>query len=317
VSGDLATVKQMLGEGIDPNRRDYVGRAPLHVAILCRQRDITKLLIDADARMTARLVDGRTSLHLAAQLGEVEIIQMLLQRSEKNAQEAEANGSDSSSDAMDTDTESLPESNPDTDLDRPSSEDDWSSEGSDERPVKVSRKEAALPLDDTAGALPEDSEEEPDVFDINLPDWDLAFTPLGHAVAAGSLDAVNVLLTAGADPSVHTKAKHYSAEDLHPLTLTLAVEDPDNASRVAARLIMAGAKSSNADSSLLSTFHRILRAPDCLDLLLTILRCDHSAKVAMEYPFVIGNTMAVFPAVSVVDLSEWGKLAGEPLSFLS
>lgn len=52
--------------------------------------EIVRALIDHDARLVARLADGRTALHLAATRGDVEIVRMIMQRSEKNeAEEAE------------------------------------------------------------------------------------------------------------------------------------------------------------------------------------------------------------------------------------
>jgi len=66
---DTVTTTQMIQDGEDVNRRDHVGRTPLHVAILSNSVECANALIDAGARMTARLVGGRTSLHLAAQMG--------------------------------------------------------------------------------------------------------------------------------------------------------------------------------------------------------------------------------------------------------
>jgi hypothetical protein len=54
-SGDRDMVLQMLRDGTDPNRRDHVGRAPLHVAILCQAETIACDLIDSGSRLTARV----------------------------------------------------------------------------------------------------------------------------------------------------------------------------------------------------------------------------------------------------------------------
>ena len=67
VANERDVVKQLLGSGeIDINRRDHVGRTALQVAALRRAEDICLDLVDADARMSARLSAGRTSLHIAA-----------------------------------------------------------------------------------------------------------------------------------------------------------------------------------------------------------------------------------------------------------
>ena len=68
----------MIEDGEVLNRRDQVGRTPLHVAILSNSVEVGCFLIDAGARMTARLVGGRTSLHLAAQMGQVSLVKKLL-----------------------------------------------------------------------------------------------------------------------------------------------------------------------------------------------------------------------------------------------
>ncbi|KAH9170813.1 hypothetical protein EDB89DRAFT_2230438 [Lactarius sanguifluus] len=76
---DVLAVKQMIEDGEDLNRRDHVGRTPLHVAILSNSVEVGCILINAGARMTARLVGGRTSLHLAAQMGHVSLVKTMLE----------------------------------------------------------------------------------------------------------------------------------------------------------------------------------------------------------------------------------------------
>src|SRR6266404_4873289 len=84
---DVLAVKQMIENGADLNRRDQVGRTPLHVAILSNSVEVGCALIDAGARMTARLVGGRTSLHLAAQVGQATLVKKMLERSAYNKEE--------------------------------------------------------------------------------------------------------------------------------------------------------------------------------------------------------------------------------------
>ena len=79
----------MIEDGEVLNRRDQVGRTPLHVAILSNSVEVGCVLIDAGARMTARLVGGRTSLHLAAQMGQVSLVKKLLERSAFNKEKEE------------------------------------------------------------------------------------------------------------------------------------------------------------------------------------------------------------------------------------
>ena len=88
IEGDLEYVKEWLsGEDADPNSRDYTGRAPLHLAVMCSSPAIVQAVIDAGARLVARLADGRTALHLAAQRGDIQIIRSILERSERNEED--------------------------------------------------------------------------------------------------------------------------------------------------------------------------------------------------------------------------------------
>jgi ankyrin repeat protein len=116
---DTVTTTQMIPDGVDVNRRDHVGRTPLHVAILSNSVECANALIDAGARMTARLVGGRTSLHLAAQMGQTSVVRKMLARSafnaEKSTEKHKAEGAASAED---------PEG---VERVRMSSEDDWSS----------------------------------------------------------------------------------------------------------------------------------------------------------------------------------------------
>jgi ankyrin repeat protein len=114
---DRATVQRLLKDedaGANLHRRDHVGRTALHVAILVKAVEIAEDLIDAGARITARLADGRAPLHLAAQYDLPRLINKLMERSQKNQFDLE------NPKKSDTDRAQVaPE--------RPSSEDDWSS----------------------------------------------------------------------------------------------------------------------------------------------------------------------------------------------
>lgn len=76
-------------EGVEVNVRDYCGRTPLHLACLSTSTDIeiVECLINNNARLVARLQDGRTALHLAAARGRTDMVDALMRRSEKNAAE--------------------------------------------------------------------------------------------------------------------------------------------------------------------------------------------------------------------------------------
>ena len=226
VSGDRAAVAKIISaDGFDIDRRDHVGRTPLQIAILSKANDIACDLVDAGARMTARVVDGRTALHLAAQLDLPAVVRKLLERSAVNKEKAEEEATAKKEAEKKKEEEKMDVGDEDggggddEDGDRDSSEDDWSSQ--DEDKAKDSKPKPDI------SQIPEDEEDEPDVFNVNIPDWDYAFTPLQYIVVFGSLGAIDELLAAGADATLVTKLDDYWAEPFHPLTLTALTRDPN------------------------------------------------------------------------------------------
>lgn len=90
VEGDVEYVKNWVSqEGVDVNCRDFCGRTPLHLACISAGTvvEVIQVLVDAGARLVARLQDGRTALHLAAASGRLDIVKILLARSLKNQEE--------------------------------------------------------------------------------------------------------------------------------------------------------------------------------------------------------------------------------------
>ena len=96
-SHNRAAVKDFLKRHADAtNTRDPLGRTPLQFALLCSATDICLDLIEMGSRMSARLVDGRSTLHLAAQMDLPLVVKALLERNEKNKVEAEQKGNEAS-----------------------------------------------------------------------------------------------------------------------------------------------------------------------------------------------------------------------------
>ncbi|KAH9034021.1 hypothetical protein EDB83DRAFT_2296389 [Lactarius deliciosus] len=289
---DVLAVKQMIEDGEDlANRRDHVGRTPLHVAILSNSAEVGCVLIDAGARMTARLVGGRTSLHLAAQMGRVSLVKKMLERSAYNKEKAEEEKRRIEEVAAPKETDVL----------RMSSEDDWSSDESDESDDdKPHRKPPAYTkkaeLEKNSDPL-EDNEEEPDILDISIHDWDFGLTALGYAILSGEVEVVDALLAAGADPNLvaHTK----NVNPLHPLTLTIYTQDEERAAKIAERLVAAQAISSTADDSLFTIFHRVVAAGKT-KIVASLLSHDPNAKKVLNNPAWYGYGGLVFPIVSTI-----------------
>lgn len=217
VDEDLDHVTDWLTQdGADPNTRDYTGRTPLHLAAMSSTPDIVRALVDAGARLVARLADGRTALHLAAARGNAEIVKILLDKSAANEAEHEdkqdqrrreknaikAEGAKTESNEADGSEESDGEL-----VDEAESDDETQSMATGSF-VKVEKKETE-PLDDLAL---EDNEEEPDFYDINVVAWDTPCSALHLAIIDGHVEVVKLLVQVGR----HT---HTIQERDNPLTI--------------------------------------------------------------------------------------------------
>jgi hypothetical protein len=306
------TVRQLLqDETLDINRRDPVGRTPLHVAVLVKAEDICSDLIHAGARMTPRLASGRTALHIAAQMNLPVVIKKLLAQSasnEEKAKEAEAEKEREKAAAAKKDGDG------DSDEEQPSSADDWSSDDDDEekRTSKAAAKRVIAlgeqpTLDDDD--MPEDEMNTPDILDINAPDWDLRFPPLAFAIVSGSLQALEVLLDAGVDPkqAIMAKPNDYNTCTLHPLALATIIPDEKVAGEIVDRLLRAGASSSQADSTLYSVFHAFVNSGK-VSLVEKLLANDPTSKAALNIPS-FGNGNAVYPLVTATAKSMYAIVA--------
>ncbi|KAF8655474.1 hypothetical protein AX14_008142 [Amanita brunnescens Koide BX004] len=307
----------MIKKGVDVNRRDHVGRSPLHFAIMCNATEITYDLVDAGARMTARLVDGRTSLHLAVQRDQAAVVRKLL---ESSAQNREIKGTETE--------EECDENLEKDDRDRPSSEDDWSSEddgvlefddeeGTDDEDGINADKKAVEDEGNGEGKpsrgdeeaeqgdeIPEDTTDQPDVLDLNATDWDFGLTPLAYAVIFASLPIIEDLIAAGADIQASTRNNKLMA---HPLALAILRRDEDEACKVAERLILSGATSSPADSQFRTIFYRIV-ASKKVKLASTILRCDPNANAVINFP-CIDQSGITFPLVLAIHNRDYSMIA--------
>lgn len=333
---DRDAAQNLIREEIDVNQRDHVGRTALHVAILSKTPEIACDLINAGARITARLADGRAPLHLASQYDEVTVVRRLLEKSAQNVEESKV------ADAMDED-EGEGEKAPKKAAERPSSEDDWSSHDDDdiemvdtedengdddeddsnnkdeemvnaedensdddEDEEKSRRKSEATPVPETpSGDIPDDENDEPDIIEVNGLDWDFGFSALSYAILFASLPILEELLTAGADVKLVTKPQ--SGYPLHPLSLTILREDEDEACKIAERLILAGATSTTANEGMDTIFHAIVRSGR-EKLVATVLRCDPHARTVIDFPLVRYQNV-IFPISTVITQQHYAVLA--------
>lgn len=193
-------VKQLLYQ------RDHAGRSPLHMAIISGQTDVALLLVDRGARITARLVDGRNCLMLAAQNANADLVRAMLNRSMANAKQVEILDQQVKKDNRDALSDRI-----DEDLD-----------------VVV----VADPHEEEAADMAEDAP--PDVLDVNFVAWDSELSALFFAIIAGSTESVKLILDAGA-------SARKSCKEMAPISAALLIKDDAKAIEVIKVLLSAGA----------------------------------------------------------------------------
>lgn len=200
VDGNLEHVQDWLSQdGADANTRDYTGRTPLHLAIMSSTPEIVKCLVDHGARLVARLADGRTALHLAAERGDCEIVKILMDKSATNeAKEEEKQiqrqGVPSVQPAkpLVENQDSEGEDSEDSDIDVV---DDGDSDDASVGSVATGSfvklgKDGGSTCD---GAVPEENDDDPDVFDVNVCSWDVQSSALHLAITLGHEEVVKLL----------------------------------------------------------------------------------------------------------------------------
>ncbi|KAL4864562.1 ankyrin repeat-containing domain protein [Aspergillus spectabilis] len=243
VDGNLARVQEWLGKGVDINRRDHTGRTPLHLATLSSTPAIVQCLVDHGSRITWRLADGRTALHLAAARGSVDMVRILLTKSEHNEEEeARRQGQR----AISIDEDVAEESDAEVINNPPASDTDDGISYATGSFVKVKG--------DGSGSGDENNDDtnrgEPDIYDVNAVAWDSHASPLHLAILQGHVSVVEELVTSfGADVLLPVRLAEKSGD--HPaatLTLALALQLPlEQAKVMTSKLLQLGASPAQVD----------------------------------------------------------------------
>jgi ankyrin repeat protein len=285
VSNNVEAVKAFLAEdGTNPDRRDYTGRTPLQLACMSSTPEIVQCLVDRGARMIPRMADGKTALHLAAARGDIDIIRILLTKSNQNEEEEEKK----------KDAEKKNEKQEDGNIDAMSIDGDEAKDDmslTSESYVKVENedKDTEMTTYDTL----EDNELEPDVYDINVVAWDSRTSPLHLAILHGHIEAVKELVTSfGADVLLPIKILNdYSKKpEAAILTLVLALSLPsDKAREMSKTLLELGASPAQADLAQKTPLYYLAHSSES-ELFDVYLQHDEPAvKRAINHLAVMGS----------------------------
>ena len=281
VDHDLEHVQDWLQQdGADPNARDYTGRTPLQLAVTCSTTEIVQCLIDHEARLVARLVDGKTALHLAALSGKTEMIRSILRKSEHNeevetgkqtSKNAERGDSTSTREAEKADENQ--EALDDEDYDRMDESETERGAATDASYVRVDKDGKT----EQAGIPEEPSKDEPDVVDVDVLAWDTPVSSLHLAILGGHLETVQVLVQDfGANPSLPVKlVPEYGGPPAAILPLMLALSSPpDTRHEMIKMLVSLGASAAQADVTHVTALHYF--AAHDGELLKTLMEADNT-----------------------------------------
>ncbi|KAL9084954.1 MAG: hypothetical protein Q9165_007820 [Trypethelium subeluteriae] len=277
VYGDLAVVSEWLSqEGADPDIRDHTGRTPLQLAVQSSTPDIVRCLVDHGARLIARLVDGRTALHLACARGNLEMVRILLEKSEENeAQHAEEEDLCKNHRAVSTRTDTGvshtgQEGEEDAEMVDAEEADGAESTGNSGEDVEMKSATSATSTSfvkieqkrkqtENDHLSMQDNNDEPDIYDINVLAWDVACSPLHLAITQGHVAVVKELVQRfGADVLLPVKLFNDYDKSARAaiLTLVLALNLPfGEAKNMALALLHLGASSAQADMKQTTAFH--------------------------------------------------------------
>lgn len=170
--------------------------------------DIVQCLVDRGARMVARLADGRTALHLAAERGGeagFNIVKILMDKSaaneaEEEEKQAEKQNAKSSQPKTYTAMSQKEEDAEDSDVDMVdyASDDDEDKSMNTESFVKVNKDDDQSVH---ADVVPEENENDPDVYDVNVTAWDSPGSAMHFAILGGHNEIVRLLCEVKAIPS--------------------------------------------------------------------------------------------------------------------
>lgn len=177
-------VSWSMQEGVNLDSRDFCGRTPLQLACMSTSTglEIVQTLVNAGARLVARMQDGRTALHLAAARGRADMVRVLLGKSAQNEQERdekedkrkEAEKADAKEENLegDEDIEASDKEDAGVDGESDKSYDNMSDDDSTKAGTCTTGGFVKIGKDVESNILDDDNVEDDDIYDINIVDWE-------------------------------------------------------------------------------------------------------------------------------------------------
>ncbi|PLN86818.1 ankyrin [Aspergillus taichungensis] len=305
VNLDLKGVNEWLSqENADPNTRDYTGRMPLHLASSTSTPAIVQTLIDHGARITPRLVDGRTALHLATERGSLEIVRILMTKSKENERAAEKDCPGQTPDVKEKQDGFAQDESEQADPKQAESEDDMVNNSDNDS--NISESFVKVNQDGDMEGSENGDQDGPDIYDVNAPAWDTGASPLHLAIINGHVNVVEELVgTFGADVLLPIKLLEHGYHGTKPrgaiLSLVLALALPsEKAMPMVEKLLQLGATPTQADLGHRTPVHYVA-ASTHVELLDVFTRLSPSA------------TLKAINYVSCTNPSWWRNNASTPL----
>lgn len=318
VDGDAEFVQSWLDQdGNDPNTRDHTGRTPLHLAVATSTLGIIQALVDHGARLVARVVDGRTALHIAAHRGDARIVSCLLRKSEANEaeeltrQDARRKARMASTGRPRPEVSTYPDDlDEDIDVvDHVDAESGSLGATTDNSLIKIPSHQE--PLGNTVEAEKDDG---PDVYDIDVLAWDVAFSALHVAIVKGHVEVVKTLVEDfGSDVLLPVKIfkDQTGSADSAILTLGLALGlDIDRSEEMVRVLVGLGASCAQADLKQRTAFmYCVASRPALVNVFLDA--DETGAMRAIKHLSASGTqfSASVFDPLSAAIASSDGKTA--------
>ncbi|PWN49381.1 hypothetical protein IE53DRAFT_388417 [Violaceomyces palustris] len=285
----------------DISSRDHVGRTALHLAIQVGNEEMACKLVQKGIRISARLKDGMSGLHLAAEKGMAKLISEILAKNEINRKEIAEKGGEKPEGTTEASGKNAGDGNEDGDEDGVDEE--------EERDYEEARSVVGGPMksnaaDDKGEADEFDDDLHPDVYEgVDVVAWDAAIQPIHLAVLSGSTEATKVLIDAGADvkatfraPTLERVLYNMRGPLIFPLTCAAFVEDEGKAIEMIKFLVEHGARSSHADkdcNTVLLTFLETGR----FRLVQALFELDPTAKLAINISALSPTKQCVFNPV--------------------